>query len=60
MPSDNEQPFIRQLAITSPQEWQRLTDWYRTRRLDLAPMPTSDDGIATYSPTPSSSSEQDV
>jgi hypothetical protein len=51
--SDDGKDFIRQLAITSPHEWQRLSDWYRSRGLDLAPMPPDRDGIATYSPTPS-------
>lgn len=58
MTSDDGKDFIRQLAITSPQEWQRLSDWYRSRGLDLALMPPDSDGIATYAPTPSH--EQDV
>lgn len=46
------EPFIRQLVITSPDEWQRLSEWYRSRGMDLASIPAGQDGIATYAPTP--------
>jgi hypothetical protein len=43
--------YIRQLAVTWPEEWQRLEAWYRSRGFYLFRIPDSEDadGHLTYS-----------
>lgn len=43
----DSEPFLRQLVIPWPEEWERLDRWYRSRGRHLYQIPVEEEGGIT-------------
>lgn len=50
--SADEEPFLCQIAVTSPLTWGAMEEWARFRNCRLVQIPSGEDGIPTYAFSP--------